>query len=168
MTEQFINMPRSANGKTAYPLVTLSDGEPAEVRPLPLWSFDDLREKHLEGYEGPYEFEVATAGGGVTTDFIDITQLDTPPEKPTTPEDDGLEWSEYRHYHRAIIYEQTKAERYARFKRDCRKRIISQQSPAVRKRIISRDDFAAVANAAMTPEVSLEDVADAARRSFPL
>lgn len=149
--------------------VILSDGDPAEIEPLGLWAFDDLREKYLEGFEGPlYRFKATMPSGREIGDYIDISEMEADPQPPDYPDDESPAWIEYHSQRAAYLYKVEQAERYAKFKAECRKRVLDAQRSEVRARIKTPTDYLLVSNKAITPEVTLEEVAASARHSFPV
>jgi hypothetical protein len=150
-------------------IVTLSDGQPAELLRLLPWEFDDLRAAHLgDGFSFLYRFKVAQPSGRVVDDWIDTSEIITEPTPPdVSPEDDPAPWIDYRYQSDAWEWKQNEiTPRLKAFEKARRSHVITQQPPEIRDRLKTAGDYALVIANAPIPEVTISIIADIAQRRF--
>lgn len=159
--------------------VVLSDGKPALVERLGPFALDDLRAQYLDPHAGLFEYDVLLANGQIAKAPFDLRAVATPPPRPEEPDPtgeaheapgSGARWErlEYNRYQAALAWELKKMQARAEFNRAVRQRVLEQCiDEGTRRRLRTPDDVAVVMAAALTPEVTLEDIAAAMRLNFP-
>jgi hypothetical protein len=146
--------------------VTLSDGQPVQVRVLGLFELDTVGPE----IPGPYRYQVLTWTGRVYE--IEYTPPDEPPEKPDAeePEPRSLEWhqlQDYETYQAWLAHEADRVRAIEQWLENCAhyvlERCLEQED---RERIIEPEDYHAVHEAALVPRLRKEDIAQALAQTF--
>lgn len=150
--------------------VVLSDGEPCRVRQLGLFELDGKGREIL----GPYKYSMLLITGVVVEDTYDLRSLDEEPEPPSMPPDKieagSVEWyqlQEFTTYQAAISHEKTRAESYQDYCLDIAQYILQYcLNPEDRHRVVTEDDWQAVYQAVLCPELTMEGVTACLRDVF--
>jgi hypothetical protein len=153
---------------TGRPIVVLSDGFPVVVRRLGLYELDKVP------YDdpGPFLYPYKTLAGKIIERAYDLSQWTEPPKPPKIPEhecaEDSMEaalWHAYNTYQAAVAHrlKQLKAgdEWVHRVSLYVLKNCVDST------RVIEEEDFVAVYQAAINPEISLEEVESVLDDMFP-
>lgn len=154
-----------------YTEVPLSDGKPCQVRRLGLFELDDIRLDTL----GPFTFKDKTLTGETFDIEYDGAQWVAPPEKPDKPladiEPESEEWYDYREaqlYEGWVNHERRRIEDVIGYCNQVAAYILDNAiSNEDRHRIYTESDWEAIHHAALTPQVSMEDIAAVLRDTFP-
>jgi hypothetical protein len=152
-----------------YTVVELSDGRKTGVRRLGLFEMDDIPRDIL----GPYTYTVHLLGGDEYEMVYDIQgALAEPPLKPETPLEDAepgypefYQWQEWLRYQEAIAHQAKMYEGYAVY---CEQVAAYIRENCLEESLVieTADDWETVYNAALCPQVSLDDVKFAMAHNF--
>lgn len=154
-----------------YTEVTLSDGVPCSVRRLGLFELDGIRLDTI----GPFTFQDTTLTGDTFDIEYDGSQWVIPPEKPDKPineiEEGSEEWYQYREaqlYEGWVNHEKRRVEDVVSYCHRVAAYILDNAiSQDDRRRIYTESDWEAIHFAALTPQVTQEDIAAVLRDTFP-
>lgn len=150
--------------------ITLSDNLPCQVRQLGLFELDNVTTEII----GPYKYSLLMATGQILEDEYDLRAFDTPPRppdvEPSKIEPHSYEWyaqQEFETYQAAILHEQTRLDSYEARLRDISRYILEHcLSSDDRQRIITPDDYNAIYQAALTPLLTEEVLAEILSSTF--
>jgi hypothetical protein len=150
--------------------VTLSDGNPCAVRVLGLFELDEVAPDNAPG---PF-YEVVTGVDGKRVSTL-YKPPAVPPEKPEIPREQVVQfsseyeaWIDYEMYQQYVEHRQKEVavmQKYrvkakAKIMRDC----LARED---RERVISMEDWNKVHGAALSAQLTEEDIAGALRNNFP-
>lgn len=148
--------------------VTLSDGEPCEVRRLGLF---ELRENVKPPLSGPYVFTYTLGGQEVEQEF-DFDLYPNPPQRPYGSPDGLPEgspqwfaWRDYELYQAAVHHERAKGRDSERYWQEVALYITGHciDDPT---RLVEMGDYEKVYHAALAPYLSFHDLETAALYIF--
>lgn len=146
----------------AHRAITLSDGLPCHVRQLGLYELNGKGREIL----GPYRYSLLLATGQIVEDEYDLRALDYTPQAPDKPvgevENGSIDWydlQEYETYLAALAHEKLRIESYHGYVQDVIDYILANcVGEADRARIVTADDWDKIYQAALVPELTLEDI----------
>lgn len=150
--------------------VTLSDGLPCRVRQLGLFELNGKGREVL----GVYRYSLLLATGQITEDEYDIRALDEIPQAPSKPAEEikagSAEWyelNEYETYLAAISHEKRRIESYHGYVEDITAYILANCiSPEDSSRVVTIEDWEAVYQAALVPELTMEGLRQCLANTF--
>jgi hypothetical protein len=148
-------------------VIKLSTGDKIEVRRLGIFELDVLDPDPL----GPFTYTGQTLAGEVEIEY-DGSGWEEPPPRPELdgdPEprsDEWMELREYEMYHAWIRHESKRMEAAASYHEQVAEYILSNCVNGGRDKIITDEDWAKIHLAALVPQLTQEDVADALRNTF--
>ena len=138
--------------------ITLSDNLPCEVKRLPLYVLRGIGPKD----PGDFSHKIKTLLGETFNQTYDLkSKLDKPPVEPLPNSDDTWAMTEWERFQAAIWHNQNRFElAEERAENEAAYILDSCLSPEDRQRVITIDDYDAVYHAAMTPEITREDISE--------
>ena len=152
-------------------VVLPSNGHELKVRVLGLYELDTV----TAGFDLPdrdYHYTVTTMAGDETEVYKLDEQLASPPEKPdgysrhAEPPQDSMAWGRWHHYslHQAALRHRERHDRAMIEQLDSVGRYILEAcvSEEDRSYVETEDDFAAVYQAVLTPQLTMADIKQAA------
>lgn len=152
-----------------YIEVELSNGQKVQVRRLGLFEMDDIP----KDVPGQYKFTVHLLGGDTYDLVYDIeTALEKPPEKPSVPLEEAIAgepeyyaWQEYLRFQEAVAHQAKMFEGYAEY---CEAVAVYVRENCLDEGLVveTADDWEAIYNAALCPQVSLDDIKAAMLHNF--
>jgi hypothetical protein len=147
-----------------YIEVELSNGEKTKVRRLGLFEIDEVPKE----IPGPFTYTVHLLGGGehkIVYDFDDA--IKNPPAKPSIRLEEAIEgspeyyqWQDWLRYQEALAHQSKMYEAYARYCELVKDYIISTCLDDDLE-IETAADYEIIYNAALCPQVSLDDIKQA-------
>lgn len=150
------------------PIVTLSDGQPCNVRQLGLFELDGKGREVL----GVYRYQLLLATGQIVEDTYDIRALTYTPSRPNIPLDQikpgSTEWKQledYETYLAALAHEQLRIESYEGYVNDIALYILSTCIDD-KNRIVTPEDWSKVYQAAIVPQLNEEGLAECLAQTF--
>ena len=152
------------------PIVTLSDGQPCNVKRLGLFELDNKGREVL----GVYRYTLLLASGQFTEDEYDVRALTYTPTRPDIPIEqivpNSPEWDQLQDfdtYTAALAHEKLRIESYEGYINDIAHYILTHcLSPDDTNRIVTADDWDKVSLAAIVPELTLQGVASTLESTF--
>jgi hypothetical protein len=139
------------------------------VRRLGLFEIDDIP----KGIPGPYTYTVHLLGGDDYEMAYDIeAALETPPEKPPIPLEEAIagepeyyQWQDWLRHREALAHQAKVYEAYAEY---CERvaQYIRANCTSEGVVIDTPDDWTLIYNAALCPQVSMEDIQAAMTHTF--
>ena len=150
--------------------IILSDGQPCTVRVLGLFELDEAAPDKAPG---PF-YEKMTGVEGKTVSRLYVPP-EIPPEEPKQPRseaEEGVqlyeEWLEYDLYQEYIEHRRKEAEFINDYAQDAKSLILSRcLSQEDRQRIVDEEDWRKIHGAALSSQLTEEDIAAALRNNFP-
>ncbi len=152
-----------------YSEVELSNGQKVQVKRLGLFEIDDV----TKGIPGPYTYTVHLFGGDDYEMVYNIeAALEDPPQKPGIPVDEAVpglpehyEWQEWLRFQEAVAHQTKMHEAYAEY---CERVAVYVQEACLPPdtQIETVEDWEAIYNAALCPQVSQADIKAAMAQSF--
>lgn len=149
--------------------IELSNGQKTQVRRLGLFEIDDIP----RNIPGPYKYTVHLLGGDEYEMVYDIQDaIQNPPKKPTIPIEEALagnpeyyDWQEWLRFQEALAHQTKMFDAYAEY---CERVAVYVQENCLSDdiEIETVADWEKVYNAALCPQVSLEDIKLAMARNF--
>lgn len=152
-------------------IVTLSDGEPCQVRVLGLFELDKLNPPEMK----PFTYTFTMMDGSEVEDVYNPFNLEVEPPIPDVAREDcqpnsvgWFMWLERETYEAAISHWEQNwldLERYAKES----KRYIYENclQDADKSRVVTPEDFKLIEDAALVPQVTEELIAETLRNTFP-
>jgi hypothetical protein len=149
------------------PTITLSDNQPFEVRQLGIFELDKLTPKPI----GPFTYTMKTITGKEFEVEFDINAYDTPPIDPQvhSPEPETPEWyllHDWQLYQAAMLHESKRQEILSQYYDDVVEHIIGSCCKGDTRRIVTREDWLKIYEAALVPQLTLEDIATILRQTY--
>ena len=149
--------------------VILQDGQSIQVRRLGMYELDKV-EKDIPG---PYTVTILLSNGEVYEQALDLT---TPREKPKKPLDlctkedmEYYDWQDYLSWQEGLLHFHKQQEAYADYLNDLEAYIRDHCILTdINHDDITSDDWPHIHQAALCPQVTMEDVAAAMRQTFQL
>lgn len=147
----------------------MSNGQKAKVRRLGLFEIDDIP----KDIPSPYTYTVHLLGGDDFEMTYDIeAALETPPEKPSIPIEEAVagepeyyQWQDYLRYQEAIAHQAKMYEGYAEY---CERITVYVRKNCLPDDVAIEtvDDWETIYNAALCPQVSIDDIKQAMSHNF--
>ncbi len=153
-----------------YKTILLSDGLPCRVRQLGLFELNGKGRAIL----GPYCYSMLLATGQVVEDEYELRALEETPKPPDLPAAEikpgSMEWyalNEYETYLAAMAHEKRRVESYHGYVDDVVAYILANCLKAEDcSRIVTPEDWDAVYQAALVPELTIEVISATLRDVF--
>ena len=151
-------------------VIQLSDGMPCNVKRLGIFDLDNAGPSLL----GPFVYTFTMAGGQVVEEEYDIRRFSQPPQHPGVPENEIIDHSptwyallEWQTYKSAVMYEKKRIESMVAHVMEISRFIVER---ALEEEDITRvqmeEDFLAIVEVALVPQITPELLADVFRRHF--
>ena len=150
--------------------IILSDGQPCAVRVLGLFELDEAAPDNAPG---PF-YEKMTGVEGKTVSRLYVPP-EIPPEEPKEPRPEVEEktqlyeeWLDYDLYQEYLRHRRKEAEFINDYAEDAKDIILSRcLEPEDRQRIAGEEDWRKIHGAALSSQLTEEDIAAALRNNFP-
>lgn len=148
-------------------VIKLSTGDEIEVRRLGIFELDVLDPDPL----GPFTYAGRALAGEVEIEY-DGSGWEEPPPEPdldSEPEPWSSEWHElreYEMYHAWLRHESRRMEAAAQYHEQAAEYVLANCVNGGREKIVTDEDWAAIHSAALVPQLTQEDVAEALRNTF--
>lgn len=150
--------------------VILSDGQPCTVRVLGLFELDEVAP---DNPPGPFYEKVESVEGKTVSRLYVPPEM--PPPEPKEPRSKAKldpqlyeEWMDYDLHQEYIQHRRKEATFINNYAQDAKSLILDKcLSPEDRQRIVNEEDWRKIHNAALSSQLTEEDLAAALRDNFP-
>lgn len=152
-----------------YTEIELSNGQKTQVRRLGLFEIDDIPRV----IPGPYTYTVHLLGGDDYEMIYDIeAALQTPPERPSITLEEAVagepeyyQWQDWLRYQEALTHQTKAYEGYADY---CERVAVYVRANCLPDdvQIETVEDWETIYNAALCPQVTIEDIKTAMSHNF--